>query len=525
MSDQESNLSDQAILYWSAVLGLDAGDDRFSAAVELIERYGQQSASLHEHTIDNGLAPIQTHRVPAPENSQPSRFSFTDTAVRPLAASSADLAFASLSDLAHWLQSGELSPVELAQMYLDRLDSHGGPLHCVVTRTADLALQQARLAEKEITAGEYRGPLHGIPWGAKDLLATTGIPTTWGATPFKDQVFDYDAAVVDRLSEAGAVLVAKLSMGSLAQGPHWFGGMTRNPWDTESGSSGSSAGPGAATAAGLVGFSIGTETHGSIVSPSHTCGVTGIRPTYGRVSRFGAMALGYSLDKIGPMCRSAEDCAAVFAAIEGCDDRDPATVSAPFIWPMDVSSPRVGVIQAEYDAAEGAEADVDRAALEVLRSLGMDLVPVTLPPCPPGLMLTVWVESASAFDDLARSGKLDSLKDEDNSNWPAIFRAARSVSATDYLRAQRIRTQLILDVRELLGEYDAIICPGTGQESMTITNMTGHPALTLPAGFVDGKPRGMTLMGKFWDESTLLVIGHAFQSATSHHTARPPLVS
>jgi Asp-tRNA(Asn)/Glu-tRNA(Gln) amidotransferase A subunit family amidase len=392
----------------------------------------------------------------------------------------------------------------------------------VVTITRDIALSQARLAEQEIHEGKYRGPLHGIPWGAKDLLATKGIPTTWGATPYREQVFDYDSAVVERLADAGAVLAAKLSMGSLAYGPNWFGGMTRNPWNTETGSSGSSAGPGSATAAGLIGFSIGTETHGSITSPSHTCGVTGLRPTFGRVSRFGAMALAWSMDKIGPMCRSVEDCAAVFSAIAGRDGRDPTTVSASFVWPSrrPVSEMRIGFVETEYDDAEEPARSVDDDSLRVLRDIFGDLEPVTLPECPAGLMQILWVEAASAFDDLARSDDLDALQ-EDNSQWPKIFRAARSITATDYLRAQRIRSQLAIEFDQLMQDYDAIVAPGTGKKSLTISNLSGHPALTLPAGFVEGMPRGMTFIGKLWDESILLAVGHAFQSATDWHLKRP----
>jgi Asp-tRNA(Asn)/Glu-tRNA(Gln) amidotransferase A subunit family amidase len=373
--------------------------------------------------------------------------------------------------------------------------------------------------------GSYRGSLHGIPWGAKDLLATEGIPTTWGATPFKDQVLDHNAAVVQRLSDAGAILVAKLSMGSLAWGANWFGGKTRNPWNPETDASGSSAGSGAATAAGLVGFSIGTETWGSILSPSHTCGVAGLRPTFGRVSRFGAMALAWSMDKIGPMCRSVEGCAAVFASITGPDERDSATSAAPFVWPdlKDLTSLRVGYIESEFEALNEDDMRVYREALETLRDQGIRVDPVRLPACPSGLLLTMWVEAAAAFDDLARSSDIDLLKQRDSSKWTDAMRAARSIPAVTYLRTQRLRTQLVSDFCELMKEWDAIIAPGRGEESLTITNLTGHPALILPCGFVDGMPRGMTLIGRLWHESAILKIGQAYETVTYWHNQHPVL--
>ena len=384
---------------------------------------------------------------------------------------------------------------------------------------------QAKAAEAEIIAGNYRGPLHGIPWGAKDLLATKGIRTTWGATPFKEQTGETDAGVVERLRDAGAVLAAKLSTGALAMGAHWFGGMTRNPWDIDTHSSGSSAGPGAATAAGLVGFSIGSETQGSIVSPSHTCGVAGLRPTYGRVSRYGAMALAWTMDKLGPMCRGVEDCAAVFSAIHGPDGRDRSVVDAPFNWPPapDKKALRIGYIRPEFDAINDAgERAVYEAAFRKFADLGLPVEPVTLPDCPHGAVsMMLCVEAAAAFDSATRAGELDSMTDADRSSWPTVLRSFRMVPAVEYLRAQQVRSLMIRDLEELMANWDVLLAPGNAGASLTITNLTGHPALTLKCGFVDGMPRGLTLIGNLYDEATLLSVGLAYEQATDWRNQHP----
>ncbi|MEE2754206.1 MAG: amidase [Candidatus Latescibacterota bacterium] len=523
MSEEDPILSDSAVESFAELVGLTPDDSRFEKYAEQVQAYATACESLYTVSIENATAPALDYYPPRPSTQGPVDFQLDDKPTeRPDEKS--DIAFLSLSDLSRLIRSGVLSPVELTELYLERLDGLGRDLNSVITLTPDIARRQAERAESEILKGAWRGQLHGVPWGAKDLLATKAVPTTWGSTVYKGQVPDYDAAVVERLENAGAVLSAKLSMGSLAYGPNWFGGMTRNPWNTETGSSGSSAGPGAATAAGLIGFSIGTETHGSITSPSHTCGVTGLRPTFGRVSRYGAMALGYSLDKIGPMCRSAEDCAAVFSAIAGRDSRDAVTVDAPFGWPdnRDVRSMRIGYVEQEYERVEGASADVDSTALDVFRELGAEVTPVTLPAFPAGLLITLWVEAASAFDELARSEDLD-LLENDNSQWPKIFRAAQSIPATAYVRAQRLRANLLDAFETMMQDWDAIVCPAQGESSLTLGNLTGHPSLTFPVGFVDGMPRGMTVIGELWDEASILSLGHAFQSATDWHLKRPPL--
>jgi Asp-tRNA(Asn)/Glu-tRNA(Gln) amidotransferase A subunit family amidase len=524
MSDSDAGLSSEAIAALAKLIGLPQDHDRFDAFSDAAKKYTVDAAALRLAPVDNSVAPLLTFHPPHPEVSGPVVFDVDSLPASSRPAEPIDLAFLSASELAALVRDRSVSPVELTELYLERLDTIGRELNCVVNLTPKFAMAQARQAEAEAVKGEFRSAIHGIPWGAKDLLATKAAPTTWGATPYSEQVLDYDSAVVDRLEKSGAVLAAKLSMGSLAYGANWFGGMTRNPWDTDTASGGSSAGPGAATAAGLVGFSLGTETHGSITSPSHTCGVTGLRPTFGRVSRYGAMALAYSMDKIGPMCRSAADCAAVFASIAGQDDRDDVTVDAPFAWPCnrDVRSMRIGIVKSEYDAVEDPQASVDRDALVALKDLGATLGDVALPDCPPGLLLTLWVEAAAAFGDLARTPELDALY-ADSSNWPHIMRAARTVSAVDYVRAQQLRRRLVHDFTKTMRNWDVIVCPGIGESSLTISNLTGHPSLTLPAGFVDGMPRGMTLIGNYWDEARILAIGQAYQAVTDWHKRRPSI--
>ena len=523
MPEEDPILNDSTVRSFAELVGLSPDSGLFDPYAELVQTYARACESLFIVSLENSDAPALLYHPPKPSDDGPIAFEFDSDEAVTLPDERSDIAFLSLSDLARLIRSRSISPVELTEIYLERLDGQGRELNSVITLTPDVARRQAKLAEEEILKRDWRGPLHGIPWGAKDLLATKGVATTWGSSAHKDWIPDHDAAVVERLEGAGAVLAAKLSMGSLAYGPNWFGGMTRNPWNTETGSSGSSAGPGAATAAGLVGFTIGTETHGSITSPSHTCGVTGLRPTFGRVSRYGAMALGYSLDKIGPMCRSAEDCAAVFSAISGRDARDAVTVDAAFSWPSnrDVGSLRIGYVEQEFDKVEGPSADVDSSALDVFREVGAEVSPVSIPHFPAGLLITLWVEAASAFDELARSEDLDLLAN-DKSQWPKIFRAAQSIPATAYIRAQRIRAKLLAEFEIMMQDWDAIVCPAQGDSSLTLGNLTGHPSLTFPAGFVDGMPRGMTIIGKLWDEATILALGHAFQSETDWHLKRPP---
>ena len=478
------------------------------------------------------------------------RISSPMPAVRVTPSSLEDLAFLPVTTLSRLIATRRLSSLDLTKMYLERLERYGARLQCVVTLTEDLALQQAAAADKEIRAGKYRGPLHGIPWGAKDLFATKGIRTTWGAKPYENQVIDYDATVVERLREAGAVLVAKLSMGALAMGGVWYGGSTRNPWNLEQSSSGSSAGPAAATSAGLVGFGIGTETRGSIISPTSTCGVVGLRPTYGRISRYGAMALSWTMDKVGPICRSVEDCALVFNGIYGSDGRDEAVVDAPFDWNpvLPLSTLKIAYLKADFEpqpAREGgrganpniteeqrkqmeaqreAQRKIMTDALDVFRKLGVTLEPIALPEFPTNsINFILNAEAAAAFDDLTRSKGIDQLTAQGRGDWPNTFRTNRFVPAVEYIRAQRARTLLIRKMEDLMRKCHVFLSP-TGGSSLSITNLTGHPAMCLKAGFAaENRPVALMITGRLYDEATLLRVGLAFEQATKWQAMNPKL--
>ena len=436
-----------------------------------------------------------------------------------------EVAFWPIADLAELIRTRQVTSVELTTMYLNRLQRHGHVLECYVTLTEDLAMRQARRADSELASGQYRGPLHGIPWGAKDLLAEDEYRTTWGAATHQDQVISYDAAVVERLEAAGAVLIAKLTLGALAWGDVWFGGMMRNPWNIDQGSSGSSAGSASATVAGLVGFSIGSETLGSIVSPSTRCGATGLRPTFGRVSRHGAMALSWSMDKLGPICRTVDDCALVFDAIHGADGRDPTARTLPFSWDpaADLRGLRIGYYRSAFEHEDAS--DFDRAGLAALRRLGVDPVPVELPTeYPVGAMQFILsVEAAAAFDDLTRSNRDDLLVRQIAQAWPNEFRQSRMIPAVEYVQANRMRTMLMTATERAMADVDVFITPSYGGTVLLLTNLTGHPAVTVPNGFRDdGTPVSISFIGGLFGEDTLLTVAKAVQDATGYHLQRPP---
>lgn len=453
-----------------------------------------------------------------------------------------EVAFYPVTQLAELIRTRQVTSVELTDMYLTRLKRYNDVLECVVTFTEDLAMAQAQRADDEIQRGLYRGPLHGIPWGAKDLLATRDYKTTWGAMPYKDQMIDMDATVVKRLEEAGAVLIAKLTLGALAYGDIWYGGTTKNPWDITEGSSGSSAGPGAATAAGLVGFSIGTETLGSIVSPSTRCGVSGLRPTFGRVSRHGAMALAWSLDKVGPMCRSVEDCALVFSAIYGPDGHDMTVTSHPFNWnpALDPRTLRVGFVASAFESSDVGRGDSDKpsqevealkqanhansaAVLDVMRQQGFDLVPIELPKTDTdALFLILLAEGAAAFDEITRDNLDDMMKWQDDRARPNSCRAARFIPAVEYINANRIRTQLMHDMARVMQAVDVFIVPSFGADVLEITNYTGHPTVVVPNGFTDKHtPTSISFIGGLYKDAETLAVAKAYQDATDWHLQYP----
>lgn len=485
--------------------------------------------TLREITLDNRVPPaLYFNPVVADKikNSENNPFSFLPRLDISLPDNFEDLAFYPLTAQAALIKSRQVTSVQLTKLYLERLKKYGPHLECVITLTEDLALEQARRADEEIASGFYRGPLHGIPWGAKDLLSTKGIKTTWGAMPYKDRIPDEDATVVKRLEEAGAVLVAKLTMGALAWGDVWFGGKTRNPWNLDQGSSGSSAGSAAATSAGLVGFSIGTETWGSIVSPSTRCGVTGLRPTFGRVSRYGAMALSWSMDKIGPICRSAEDCALVFDAIYGPDGKDLSVVDRPFHWDpsLDLKEIRVGYLKKAFEKDYRNKKN-DEATLEILRSLGLELIPMDLPQLPVmALSFILNAEAAAAFDELTRSGKDDLLVRQMKRAWPNVFRQARFIPAVEYIQANRIRSLLMQEMATKMKEIDVYVAPSFGSNNLLLTNLTGHPTVVLPNGFDrKGSPTSISFIGNLFEEAKTLRVAKAYQDASDFHLKHPKL--
>lgn len=455
----------------------------------------------------------------------PFRASLAGTVKMP--ANRADLAWYSVRELAELIRTKQISSVDLTQFFLERLKKYNPQLECVVTLTEELALKQAARADAELKAGKYRGLLHGIPYGAKDLLAQKDYPTTWGSVPYKTQKLDYDATVVQRLEAAGAVLCAKLTLGELAWGDVWFGGVTKNPWDTKRGSSGSSAGSASSVAAGLLPFAIGSETLGSIVSPSTECGTTGLRPTFGRVPRTGAMALSWSMDKLGPIARTVEDCALVLNAIQGPDGHDATVLAAPFNYDgtqTSLKGLKIGYLKSEFERRYPTRAQ-DSVSLTVLRKLGAELVPFDLPSLPANdISFVLGVEAAAAFDELTRSGRDDQLVRQIKNAWPNAFRAARFVPAVEYLQANRHRTLLIQAMAEKLKGFDAYVSPSFGR-TLTLTNLTGHPCVVLPNGFRDtpARPTSITFTGQLFGEAKLLQIAKAYQDATDFHRKHPKL--
>jgi Asp-tRNA(Asn)/Glu-tRNA(Gln) amidotransferase A subunit family amidase len=439
-----------------------------------------------------------------------------------------DLAFYSVSELASLIKNKKITSTELTKFYIKRLKKYGDTLECVITITEKLALKQAKKADQEIANGIYKGPLHGIPYGVKDLLAVKGYKTTWGAAPYKDQNIEYTAKVVRNLEKAGAVLIAKLTLGALAMGDVWYDGVTKNPWDLAQGSSGSSAGSSSATSAGLVAFAIGTETWGSIVSPATRCGVTGLRPTFGRVSRDGAMALSWSMDKIGPICRSANDCAMVFDVIRGIDKNDQSTVSYPFNYTqnVDLSKLKVAYLKDLFEGEDYRGKDNDSKTLETLKKLGANFQEVKLPDHinVQSLAIILEAEAGAAFDELTRSNKDDELVAQHKYAWPTIFRKSRFIPAVEYIQANRIRSLLIEDFNKWIKDYDVIVCPSFGGDQLLMTNLTGHPCVVVPNGFDEkNHPTSISFIGNLYDEATLLAFAKVYQDNTGHDNVHPDL--
>ena len=487
--------------------------------------------AMRKFSLDNGTPSTLSHspvlpRMKLNKTQQPVAWTIPSNVSLPQNRS--DLAYYSIMQLASLIKNKKISSVDLTRFFISRLKKFDDSLHCVISYTEDIAMKEAQQADKEIAAGKYKGPLHGIPYGLKDLFSVKGTKTTWGAEPYKNQVREEDAFVYSQLKKAGAVLIAKLSMGALAQGDLWFGGRTRNPWNLTRGSSGSSAGSASATSAGLLPFAIGTETLGSIISPSTTCGVTGLRPTFGSISRSGAMALSWSMDKAGPICRSAEDAAIVFNYIHGTDSLDASAVNMPFNYTgkADWKKLKIGYAKNYFDKLDSTANDWK--VLDELRKLGADLKPVNFPDSGvyyfnmSGVILNA--ECAAAFDELTRSNQDDLLTAQTKRDWPNTFRAARFIPAVEYINANRHRYLLMQNINRIFQQYDVIICPSYSGSQLAVTNLTGHPAVCVPNGFNRFKlPTSITFLGKLYGEANILAVAKAYQDATGWDEMHPEM--
>ena len=527
---QEDQITIRDIAVAERLFGLEFINAERDSMLRTVNNNLESFNTIHKFRLENRIPPALVFN-PIPTGFQP------DLESRPIEwplpektavpENMNELAFYSVAELSVLIRTGKISSVELTRFFLDRLEKYGDTLECLVTLTPAVALEQARQADVEIGKGIYRGPLHGIPYGIKDLFAYPGYPTSWGAMPFKEQVIDEKATVIRKLEEAGAIMLGKLTLGALAMGDVWYGGKTRNPWNLKEGSSGSSAGSAAATAAGLVPFAIGTETWGSIVSPSTRCGVTGLRPTFGRVSRAGGMALSWSMDKAGPICRSALDCGLVLQAITGVDPADPGTLDVPFNYApiTHLNTLKIAYLDYLFDD-EQRNRNNDSLTLEIFKELGAELQTVSLPDDIPvdALSLILNVEAAAAFDELTRSNQDDLLVRQGRYAWPNNFRKARMIPAVEYIQANRIRSLLISQMNDLFQDYDVIIAPSYGGDQGLMTNLTGHPCLVMPNGVNDkGSPASICLLGNLFDEGRLIEVARHYQLATAFEDKHPPL--
>lgn len=515
----------------ATVIGLEFTQTELDTMAETLQDNREVLKAIRDFKLNNSVPPaLVFNPVPVGKefdtNRQEPVWDIPDMVEMP--ADINELAFYSVAELSVLIKNRQISSVELTQFFLDRIREFGDTLEAIITVTEERALEQARKMDEELAAGLYRGPLHGIPYGAKDLLAVEGYKTTWGAMPYKDQVLDETATVVKKLDEAGAVLIAKTTMGALAYGDIWYGGRTNNPWDLEQGSSGSSAGSASGTAAGLFPFSIGTETLGSIVSPSTRNGTTGLRPTYGRVSRTGAMALSWTMDKIGPITRTVQDAAIVFDAIYGPDGIDQTIIDLPFNYhaQSDITGLKIGYLKEAFER-DYYNHERDNAVLDVLRELGVELIPIELPDFNVGpLRLILTAEGAAAFDQLILTNQDDMMQWQEPQAWPNTFRAAHFIPATEYINANRARFELIQKMDSLMQKVDVYVTSAFGNANLLITNLTGHPSVVLPNGFTDsGHPTSITFTGGLFDEANVLAVANAFQNATNHHKKHPPLFS
>jgi len=523
---QTKDITKQDIISAEKIAGLAfSASERDSLLKTLTEREKQYSSLRNIELSNQTSFPLFYDPLPIGMNPPRGRDQFKFNEVKTSRPENLEAcAFMTVPELAYLIRTRLVSSEELTRMYIKRLKLYQDELQCVVTITEDLAIQQAKKADIEISRGKYKGLLHGIPWGAKDLLSVPGYKTTWGATPYKDQRIEYKGTVVKKLEEAGAVLIAKLTLGALAWGDVWFGGKTRNPWDIDQGASGSSAGPGSATSAGLVGFSIGSETWGSIVSPANRNGVTGLRPSFGTVSRSGAMALSWTMDKLGPMTRSVAGAAIVFETIRGSDNLDRTVRDIPFIYPSKrgLKNLRIGYVASAF--ADSLVTKNNKESLKVLEGLGLNLIPIELPEFPTeALSFVLQAEAAAAFDDLTRSNKDDEMVRQVQSAWPNVFREARFIPAVEYINANRARTLLNQKMSDLMKKIDVYVTPSFFEDNLLRTNLTGQPCVVLPNGFNEkGRPTSISFIGALYGDGKVLAVAKAYQEATSWHKKYPP---
>ncbi len=530
-SNADDEISQREVEHAQALIDLDFKSEYIDTMRSYLDRNLSGYDSLRSYYLPFETLPalVFDHHPDGFELPQINNlFSVSDLTEFTRPQSNAALAYCTIPQLAYLLRSDQLSSLELTSIYLQRLKEYNPVLECAITITEELALVQAAKADEEFWQGIDRGLLQGIPYGTKDLMAVEGYKTTWGAMPYKDQNLNYTATVIKKLNDAGAVLVAKLTTGALARGDVWFDGKTKNPWDTLQGASGSSAGPGSATAAGLVAFSLGTETLGSITSPSNRNGITGLRPTYGRVSRNGVMSLSWSMDKVGPMCRSAEDCSIVFEVIRGKDSLDVTTQQVGFDYrsDTDISTLKVACLQdlIESDTSDAKE-NLDRVML-LLDSMGIVPTPISLPQQYPfaAFDIILRAEAGAMFDDIVRSGEVNKMVQQSKRSRANSLRQSRFIPAVEYLQANRFRRLLINEVNDLFQDYDVIIAPTFGGRQLLITNLTGHPVVTVPTGLdKDGYPTSITFIGNLYQEAPILSFAHAYQSITEYDEMRPPL--
>ncbi|WP_142453818.1 amidase [Gracilimonas mengyeensis] len=529
ITNKDAPITSSMIEDAASVIGLEFTQTERDTMIESLTDTRDDLQAIREFNLNNSIPPALNFN-PIPAGKQ---FDFQQRSQVwdlpqnvTLPENKNDLAFYTIGELSYLIKEGKISSVELTEFFLDRIEQYDEQLEAIITVTRERAMERAQQMDAELEQGIYRGPLHGIPYGAKDLLAVEGYKTTWGAAPYKDQEIDETATVIRKLDEAGAVLIAKTTLGALAYGDIWFGGRTNNPWDLEQGSSGSSAGSAAGTAAGVFPFAIGTETLGSIVSPSTRNGTTGLRPTYGRVSRTGAMALSWTMDKIGPITRSVEDAALVFNAIYGSDGIDQTIVDLPFNYNanLDITQLKIGYLKSAFEQ-DYWNKQRDSLVLETMRDLGVELIPVELPDFDAGpLRLILTAEGAAAFDQLTLTNQDDSMQWQEPNAWPNTFRAAHFIPATEYINANRARYQLIQQMDSVMQQVDVYLSPAFGGGNLLITNLTGHPSVVLPNGFTDeGRPTSITFVGDLFDEATVLSVAKAYQDTTGHHLKHPPL--